>query len=170
MSTWWTLATLFSGDKNPRRVVPQGQGCPGSSSNCETKYFFVAALTAFNQSKRLVMNRSVARGNESTEQRMRCIRLAQEFRVKLACHKERMILQLDNLDQFSVRRRAAENKTGFLVLSPIGIVEFIAVTMAFIDEKCPVEMGRLGADRELTRLRTEPHRAAFVHDIFLFVQ
>src|SRR5688572_11785109 len=102
MSTWWTLATLFSGDKKPRRVVPQGQGCLGSSSNCETKYFFVAALTAF-RSQRLVVNRSVARRDESAEQRMGRIRFAEEFRMKLARDEKRMILQFDDLNELSVR-------------------------------------------------------------------
>jgi hypothetical protein len=44
----------------------------------------------------------VRRRDEAFEQRMRLVRLAQEFRVKLAREKKRMAFQLDDFDEFAV--------------------------------------------------------------------
>ena len=49
------------------------------------------------------MNLSVSRHDEPAEQRMREVRLAQKFGVKLAGDKERMVLELDQLDQLAIR-------------------------------------------------------------------
>ena len=53
--------------------------------------------------ERFVMDKLVRGGDETLEQRMRLVRLAQKFRMELARDKEGMILQLDDLDQFVVR-------------------------------------------------------------------
>jgi hypothetical protein len=42
-------------------------------------------------------------GDEALEQRMRLVRLAQKFRMKLAGHEKWMVFQLDDLDELAVR-------------------------------------------------------------------
>lgn len=41
-------------------------------------------------------------GDEALEQRMRLVRLALKFRMKLARDKKRMVFQFDDLDEFAV--------------------------------------------------------------------
>ena len=75
------------------------------------------------------------RRDETLEQRMRLVRLALEFRMELARDKKRMVFQFDDLDEFAVGRIAAENESGLLEFFAIGVVEFVAVTMAFVDDE-----------------------------------
>ena len=49
------------------------------------------------------MDELVRGGDEALEQRMRLVRFAQEFRVKLAGQKKRMVGQFNQLDEFAVR-------------------------------------------------------------------
>ncbi len=49
------------------------------------------------------MNKLMRRRDKAFEQRMRLVRLAQKFRMELARDEERMVFQLDHLDQFAVR-------------------------------------------------------------------
>src|ERR1039458_455529 len=105
------------------------------------------------------MNILVSGGDETLEQRMRLVRFAQEFRVKLARQKKRMVFEFDHLDQFSVGRIAAQNESGFLELFAVGVVEFVAVTMPFVNDKRAVKLARLGTDAKLAGLRAEPHSA-----------
>ena len=101
-------------------------------------------------------------GDETLEQRMRLVRLAQEFRMELAGDEKRMVLQLDDFHQLAVRRQAAEHETGLLEFVAVGVVEFVAVTVAFVDDERAVKLRRLRAERQLARLRAQPHRAAFL--------
>src|SRR5688500_8975614 len=101
---------------------------------------------------------------------MRRVRLAEELGMELACDNERVIFEFNNLDQFAIGRRAAEDETGFFVLSAVGVVEFIAVPVALVDQEGAVKVGGFGADGQLARLGPEAHSAAFVNDIFLLVE
>lgn len=56
-----------------------------------------------NRLQRPVMDVIVTGRDEAFEERMRLVGLALEFRMKLARHEERMILQFDHFNQFSVR-------------------------------------------------------------------
>ena len=81
------------------------------------------------------MNLLVRRRDETFEQRMRLVRLAQEFRMELARDEKRMVLQLDHFHQFAVRRQAAEDKARLLEFLALGVVEFVAVPVAFVDHE-----------------------------------
>src|SRR5271165_6784495 len=88
-----------------------------------------------NPSQRLVVKLGVGGGDESFEQRMRRVGFALEFRVKLAAHVKWMSGQFDQLNQLAVRRGAAEEEARLLKRLPIMVVEFIAVTVAFVDHE-----------------------------------
>src|ERR1039458_9003745 len=97
------------------------------------------------------MDALVRGGDETLEQRVRLVRLAQKFGMKLARDEKRMIIQLDHLDQFSVGRIAAQNESGFLKFFAVGVVEFVTVTMPFVDDKRAVKLARLGTDDKIGR-------------------
>jgi len=85
--------------------------------------------------------------------------------MKLARDKKRVILQLDNLDQFSVWRISAEYKATFFESSAIGVVEFVTMAMALINQECAIEMIGPSPHHELARLGTETHRAALFRNL-----
>src|SRR5437588_8380916 len=98
------------------------------------------------------MGMGMSRGNEAFEEGMRLMRFAVEFGMELAGDKERVLGQFDNLDQLAVRGEAAENIIGFLEAFTVGVVEFVAVPVAFVHHESSVEAGRLGPHDELARL------------------
>src|SRR5581483_5095457 len=81
---------------------------------------------------------SVGRGNETLEQGMRLMRLALEFRMKLAGNEKGMVGQFDDLNQLAVRRETAEDKPAFLETFPVGIIELVAMPVAFLYHKSAV--------------------------------
>src|SRR5450759_2293201 len=85
--------------------------------------------------KRLAMNMLMRRRNETLEQRMRLVRFAQKFRMELARHEERMILEFDDLHQLAIGRKPAENETSLLEFLAVGVVEFIAMAVALINDE-----------------------------------
>src|ERR1043166_9518870 len=117
-----------------------------------------------------MMDMSVRGGDESLEKGMRLVRFALELGMKLAGDEERMILEFDDLDQFSVRRSAAKDKSGLFEGGAIGVIEFVAMTMPFVDEEGAVKVGGARADHQLARLRAEAHGAAFLGDFLLLIQ
>ena len=72
--------------------------------------------------------------DESPEQWVRMVRLAEEFRVVLGRDIERVVREFDHLDEAVIRRGSRENKPGGGVLFPEVIVEFIPVAVAFVDD------------------------------------
>ena len=78
------------------------------------------------------MQPRVRGGDEALEQRMRLVRLALKFRMELARHEKRMILQFDDLDELAVGRQPAEHETGLLEFLAVGIVEFVAVPVPLV--------------------------------------
>ena len=99
-----------------------------------------------------VMNVIMARGDEPTEERMGRVGFAEEFGMILAGYKKRVIFQFNHLDQFSVRRRSAENEAGFLELLAVRIVEFVTVPMTLVNNESTVQLGRFRTDDQLARL------------------
>ena len=87
-----------------------------------------------------MMNVVVTRRDKATEERMRRVGFAEEFGMILAGHKKRMIFQFDYFNQFSIRGRAAKNKAGLLEWGAIGIIEFVAMPMAFVDDEGAIEL------------------------------
>ena len=79
-------------------------------------------------------------GDETFEQRVRLVWLAQKFRVELARDVERMIFEFDDLNEFAVRRRAAENEAGFFKFFAVIIVELVTVTVAFVDDERTIKL------------------------------
>ena len=60
-----------------------------------------------------------------------------EFGVVLAGSEERMPFQFDQLHQASIRGRAAHHISGFQEKIAIGVVEFVAVAVAFETTSSP---------------------------------
>ena len=81
------------------------------------------------------MDAGVTGSNETTKERMSRVGFAQKFGMELAGDEKRVVLQFDHFDQFAIRRRAAEDKACFLELSPIRIVEFVAVAVPFVNQE-----------------------------------
>jgi len=86
------------------------------------------------------VDRVVTRRDESFEEWVRLIRFAEEFRMILAGDEEGMIFEFDDFDEFSVRARAAEEEPGFFELCTVFVIEFVTVTVAFVDDKGAVEL------------------------------
>ena len=78
-------------------------------------------------------------GDEALEQRVRLVRLAQKFRMKLARDEKRMVLEFNDLDQLAVRRKTTENESGLLEFFAVVVVELVAVAVALVDDKRAVE-------------------------------
>src|ERR1039458_9158558 len=87
------------------------------------------------RSQQPVVNVRVRGGYETLEQRMRLVRLAQKLRVKLARNEKRMVLEFDDFHELAVGRQAAENKPGLFKFLAVGVVEFVAVAVAFVDHE-----------------------------------
>ena len=82
-----------------------------------------------------MMDMGVSGGDESLEKRMRLIRFALELGMELAGHEERMILEFDDLNEFSIGGSAAKDKPGLFEGRAIGVIEFVAMTMTLVDDK-----------------------------------
>src|SRR4026207_439262 len=109
-----------------------------------------------------MVNERVRSSDEALEQRMRLVRLALEFGVKLRRHKKRVGGNLNHFHQLSIRCGAAANKAAFLKLVLVLVVEIVAMAMALVDHKRAVELGRARLGLELRRLQSQSHRAAFL--------
>src|ERR1051325_7048826 len=74
---------------------------------------------------RPVMNAGVGGGDETFEQRVRRVRFALKFRMKLAGQVKWVVRQFDNLHKFFVDRSSRKHKSGFLEFLPVIVVEFV---------------------------------------------
>src|SRR5437879_418741 len=99
--------------------------------------------------------------NKSLKKRMRLVRFAVKFGMELAADKKRMFGQFDDFHQLAIGSKTAEDKTRFLELFTIRIIEFVAVAMALVYYEGAVEPLGPGSHDQLARLPAEPHRAAF---------
>ena len=97
-------------------------------------------------------------------------RPGEEFGVVLAGGEERMPFQFDQLHQASIRGRAAHHISGFQEKIAIGVVEFVAVAVAFIDHLVSVEPLGEGSRRNPAGVDPQAHRAAQVNHVLLFRQ
>src|SRR5258708_27236765 len=73
--------------------------------------------------------------HERRKQRVGSQRFRFEFRMELAAKKPWMLVagQLNDLDELTVSRDAAEDQTALLQSLSIGRIEFISMTMALAD-------------------------------------
>ena len=76
---------------------------------------------------------------------MRLVRFAVELRMELARDEERMLGQLDDLDQLAVRREPGEGEIGFLKTFAVGVVKFVTVAMPLVDDESTIQACRFGA-------------------------
>ena len=116
------------------------------------------------------MNPRMCGRDEAFEEGMRLVWFAMELGMELAGEVKRMSFQLNDFDQFAIRRVAAKSKSSFFELLAISIVKLVAMAMAFIDDKCAVQMGGFAANHKLTCLGAETHGAAFFGDALLVVE
>jgi len=84
------------------------------------------------------MNALMRGGDEAFEERVWLVRLAVEFRMELAGDEERMLWQFDDLDEFTIGRVAAESEVSLFKFFAISIIEFVAMAMALVYDKCAV--------------------------------
>src|SRR5688500_2077052 len=89
-----------------------------------------------------VMNERMRRRDETPEERMRLVRLALKFRMKLRRDEKGMRRDLDDLDQLPVGRRAAQDESGVLEIVAVFIVELVAVPVPFVNHERAVNLGR----------------------------
>src|SRR5438046_9956479 len=108
--------------------------------------------------------------DEAFEEWMRLMRFAVEFGMELAGDEKWMLRQFDDFDELAVRREPAENVIGLLEPVAEGIVELVPVPMSFVHHECSVKARDPGPHNQLTRLRAQPHGAAFLRHSRLLVQ
>ena len=107
--------------------------------------------------------------DELAEQRMRAVGPALELGVGLGADPERVVGELDELDQPAVGRRAAADEPVRLEAGPVVGVELVAVTVPLADDRLAVGLGHLGARLEHGVVRAQAHRAALVGHVALVV-
>src|SRR6185295_2486695 len=105
--------------------------------------------------------------NKAAEKRMTIHRSRLELRVKLAAEKPRMIFELDDLDQFTVRRKTAQNHPFGAELGAVTIIELITVAMSFGNLFSPVQFGGEGLVLQHTRESAQAHGTALGVDRLL---
>ena len=108
--------------------------------------------------------------DELAEQRRRAVRARLELRVVLAGDEERVVGELDHLDEPLVRRGAGDDQPGGLEPLAEEVVDLVAMAVALVDDRLAVDLARLGVRVELHRVGPEPHRAAHVGDLLLLGQ
>lgn len=86
------------------------------------------------QALALLFFQTEGRFNKAVEQGMRLGRAGFKFRMELAADEPGMILDFDDFDQTVVRGRTGQDQAGIDHFRTVLIVEFPAVTMAFINE------------------------------------
>src|SRR5574343_579796 len=100
--------------------------------------------------------------DEAGEQRVAVTRGGQELRMRLAGQEPRMRRNLDHLDQQAVHRLRRDGHAGLLHRIAVGVVEFVAVAMAFGHHILAVELVRQRARLQAAFLQAQAHGAAQV--------
>src|SRR5947208_4579747 len=90
--------------------------------------------------------------------------------MELRTHEERVVAQLDDLDEASVRGGPREHDSGAGERFPVMVVELEAVAMALVHDGLAARVRGTRLRRELARIHAEPHRAAFLLDVALLGQ
>src|ERR1044071_1448373 len=116
------------------------------------------------------MRVGVGGGNETAEERVGLVWFAVEFGVELAGDEERMLGQFNDLDQLAVGGKSAKDKVRLFEPLAIGIVEFVTMPVALVDDKGAIKPGGFCADHQLAGLGAQQHSAAFFGYPGLFVQ
>ena len=90
-----------------------------------------------------------------------------ELRVELAGGEVGVVLELDQFDQATIGGSAADLIARFEKKVAVGIVEFVAVAVAFVDHLLAVETLGHGARSQPAGVDAQAHRAAQIDDILL---
>ena len=88
-----------------------------------------------------------------------------ELRVELARDEPRVVGELDDLDQPSIRRDAAEGHPGVAKHLSILVVELEAMAVPFVHDLLAVGLVRQRAGHELAWVQAEAHGAAHLVDV-----
>src|SRR5436853_3794945 len=88
-----------------------------------------------------------AGGHESGEEGVRDLEPALVLGVVLDADEERMVRQLQRLDELAVRGEAGEAHPGALVPLAVLVVELVTVTVALVDRLAAVPLAQAGAFR-----------------------
>ena len=102
----------------------------------------------------------MTRLNEAGEKRVRLEWLRLELRMELDRHIPRMGWQLDDLNELAIERSADDLETVIRQCLFIQAIEFVPVSMTFVDYRLSVELMRSRSRLELARIRSEAHGAA----------
>src|ERR1700691_2172782 len=94
----------------------------------------------------------VGRGDKAAEQRVRLVRLAVKFWMKLAADVKGVFGQVHDFDQLAVDGIAAENNISLRKAIAVGVIEFVTVAVTLIDDKSAVQLRGARADDELAGL------------------
>src|SRR5690349_18809036 len=79
------------------------------------------------------------RPDEVPKQRRRALRARLELRMELRRDEERVVVELDHLDEALVGRRAADDEAGGLQAAAQEEVDLVAVAVALVDDRLAVE-------------------------------
>ena len=85
-----------------------------------------------------------SRADKITKKRVRAIRPALEFGVKLAAEHKRVIVQLHDLDQALIGAQTAETCARSLEIRAVAVIELKAVAVALIDRFGLIGAGGFG--------------------------
>ena len=116
------------------------------------------------------MNPRVGRADEALEHWVGLMRFAVEFGMELAGDEEGVFGYFDDFDQFAIGSITAEAEASLLELFAVGVIEFVAMAVAFVHDESAVEASGFCADDELAGLRAEAHGAALFCDSGLLVE
>ena len=87
--------------------------------------------------------------------------------MTLACDEVGVVGHLDHLDQAAIGRRPRNNQAAFDKTLAEHVVDFVAVTMALVDQILAVHLVRKRPIGNLAGVCAKAHGAAFVFDVFL---
>src|SRR5256885_11296668 len=99
------------------------------------------------------MHSDVGGGDEAFEERVWLVGFAVEFGMELAGDEEGVFRYFDDFDEFAIGRVATEGEAGFFELVAVGVVEFVAMAVAFVHDESAVKASGFSADDKLARLR-----------------
>src|SRR6185436_14902091 len=90
-----------------------------------------------------------------------------EFRMELAPHEPRMLLEFDDFHELAVRAQAGQAHAPLHELVAVLVGDLVAMAMPLADLRHAIHLGDFRSTRESRGVRTEPHRAAHVSDVLL---
>src|SRR5579862_3222523 len=98
--------------------------------------------------------------DERGEERVRLERARFQLGVKLHADEPRMLRDLDDLGQEAVGRHAGKPQAGRLQRVAIGVIDLVAVAVAFADPGRAVDLGDPALGVEQRVIGAQSHRAA----------